>query len=276
MLVATGLATAVDAGPAVRMDVVSSDQTTIKVLDQGSGPVVVMIPSLGRGASDFDDLAARVAAAGYRVLRPQPRRVGGSTGPQTGITLHSLAGDVASVIDFSGEGQAVVLGHAAGNRTARAVAAYYPNKVAAVVLLAAGGKAPPTPEVSQALRDSMDLSLSNHVRLPQIGKAFFAPGHDPSVWSEGWYPDAARIETAAGSATSVSDWWTAGSAPVLVVQADEDVIAPPENAVMLVHDIGARAKVVHIADAGHAMLPEQPDKIAHEVIDYLNRLNLPR
>jgi len=273
---ATGLARAAEAAWPVRVDTVSYDQTTIKVLDQGTGPVVVMIPSLGRGAADFDDLAARVAAAGYRVLRPQPRGIGGSTGPQGGITLRSLAEDIARVIDFSGAGPAVVLGHAAGNRTARAVAAYYPDKVAAIVLLAAGGKAPPTPQISQALRDSLDLSLSDQVRLPQVGKAFFAPGHDPSVWSGGWYPDAARIETAAGSATSVGDWWTAGSAPVLVVQADEDVIAPPENAALLAHDIGARAKVVHLADAGHAMLPEQPDKIADAVIQYLSGLNLRR
>jgi pimeloyl-ACP methyl ester carboxylesterase len=273
---AVGLASAADTPGRVRIETVSYDQTTIEVLDQGSGPAVVMIPSLGRGAADFDALAARVAAAGYRVLRPQPRAIGASTGPQSGITLHSLAEDVARVIDFSGEGQAVVLGHAAGNRTARAVAAYYRDKVAAVVLLAAGGKAPPTPQISQALRDSLNLSLSDQIRLPQVGKAFFAPGHDPAVWSGGWYPDAARIETAAGSATAVGDWWTAGAAPVLVVQADEDVIAPPVNAALLAHDIGARATVVHIADAGHAMLPEQPDKIADAVIQYLRALKLRR
>jgi pimeloyl-ACP methyl ester carboxylesterase len=140
---AVGLASAADTPGRVRIETVSYDQTTIEVLDQGSGPAVVMIPSLGRGAADFDALAARVAAAGYRVLRPQPRAIGASTGPQSGITLHSLAEDVARVIDFSGEGQAVVLGHAAGNRTARAVAAYYRDKVAAVVLLAAGERRRP-------------------------------------------------------------------------------------------------------------------------------------
>ena len=98
---ATGLARAAEAAWPVRVDTVSYDQTTIKVLDQGTGPVVVMIPSLGRGAADFDDLAARVAAAGYRVLRPQPRGIGGSTGPQGGITLRSLAEDIAHAVPLT-------------------------------------------------------------------------------------------------------------------------------------------------------------------------------
>src|SRR5262250_2228744 len=39
----------------------------------GSGPVILMIPSLGRGASDFDDLSRRLVAAGFTAVRPEPR-----------------------------------------------------------------------------------------------------------------------------------------------------------------------------------------------------------
>lgn len=37
-----------------------------------------MLPSLGRGAADFDRLAADVAAAGYRAVCPEPRGIGRS------------------------------------------------------------------------------------------------------------------------------------------------------------------------------------------------------
>jgi pimeloyl-ACP methyl ester carboxylesterase len=243
----------------------------LTVLDQGAGPVVVMIPSLGRGAEDFDDLACRVSAAGFRVIRPQPRGVEGSRGPIEGVSLRDLASDIAHVITASGAGRAVVLGHADGNRTARATAAYFPQKVSAVILLAAGGKVPAEPDARAALRDSLNTALPDSVRLPQIAKAFFAPGHDPAVWRDGWYPDAARIEIAAGAATPLGDWWAAGAAPVLVVQADEDRIAPPGNAVLVAQDLGARARIVHLANAGHAMLPEQPAAIAAIVIAYLEQ-----
>jgi len=250
---------------------VAYDQVKLQVLDQGHGPVIVMIPSLGRGAADFDDLAARVQAAGWRVLRLQPRGVGESTGPMTGVTMLDLATDVAETIKASGATQAVVLGHDDGNRIARATAAYYPGLVSAVVLVGAGGKVPPDAEARAALGAVFDPSLSPDQHLKDVATAFFAPGHDPAVWRGGWYAATAKMEGVAGGSVPVSAWWTAGTAPLLVVQGNQDRIAPPANADLLKADVGARAEVHHIDGAGHALLPEQPQKLADIVIGYLKR-----
>ena len=67
----------------------------------------------------------------------------------------------------------------------------------------------------------------------------------------------------------MSEWWTAGSAPVLLIQGLEDAIAPPENARLLQQEIGDRVKVVELADAGHALLPERPAAIADAILDFL-------
>jgi pimeloyl-ACP methyl ester carboxylesterase len=92
----------------------------------------VILTSYGRdGSADFDAFTAALAAAGYRVLRPQPRSIAGSTGPMTGVTLDDLADDVARVIATLGRGPAVVLGHAFGNFVARAVATDHPDTVSA-------------------------------------------------------------------------------------------------------------------------------------------------
>ena len=56
----------------------------IAVTVAGEGPALVLLPSLGRGAEDFDALVPPLAAAGHRVIRPQPRWVGDSTGPVEG------------------------------------------------------------------------------------------------------------------------------------------------------------------------------------------------
>src|SRR5688572_28857416 len=61
------------AASAVTTSIVRRGPVTIEVLAQGAGPLVVLLPSLGRGATDFDVMADRIADAGYRVLRPQPR-----------------------------------------------------------------------------------------------------------------------------------------------------------------------------------------------------------
>jgi hypothetical protein len=55
---------------------------------KGNGPDFVVLPSYGHdGGEDFDPFSAALAAAGYRVLRPQPRGTARSVGPVTGVTM---------------------------------------------------------------------------------------------------------------------------------------------------------------------------------------------
>src|SRR3954449_8505755 len=102
-------------------DIVAQGDTRVRVRSAGSGEVVVLLPGMGRPASDLDPFAALLLLAGYRVLQPDPRGLG-SQGTLNGLTLHDLAADVAAVIEREG-GRAVVIGHGFGNRVARMVAA---------------------------------------------------------------------------------------------------------------------------------------------------------
>ena len=227
---------------------------------------VVMLPSLGRGSSDFDALATRVAVQGYRVLLPEPRGIGGSSGPLEGKTLHDFAGDVAAVIAALSGAPVVLIGHAYGNRVARTVAADHPDLVQELMLIAAGGLVPIRDEIVAAMRGSMTPGLSREERLAHLSKAFFAPGNDPSVWLEGWWPEVALAQSTAVRATKVEDWWEAGGKAVTVLQASDDAIATRENADDLARRLGERVRIVDIRGAGHAMLPEQPEQIAAAVL----------
>jgi pimeloyl-ACP methyl ester carboxylesterase len=109
---------------------------------------VLMIASLGRPASDFDELSATLVVAGYSTIRPQPRGIGGSTGPMNGLSLRDLAADAMAAAD---NGPIIVLGHDFGQRVARMVAALYPDRVESVVMLGAGGKVPMRPGAGEAL-----------------------------------------------------------------------------------------------------------------------------
>jgi pimeloyl-ACP methyl ester carboxylesterase len=238
----------------------------VRVVGKWGERDVVMLPSLGRGSSDFDALATRVAAQGYRVLLPEPRGIGGSSGPLEGKTLHDFAGDVAAVIAAVSNGPVVLIGHAYGNRVARTAAADHPHLVQELVLIAAGGLIPIREEIVAAMRGSMTPGLAREERLSHLSKAFFAPGNDPSVWLEGWWPEAALAQSAAVRATKVEDWWEAGGKPITVLQASDDAIATRENAEDLARRLGDRVKIVEISGAGHAMLPEQPEQIAVAVL----------
>ncbi len=235
----------------------------------GAGAPVLLIPSLARGVADFESLADSLAAAGFQAVLPEPRGIGRSTGPEP-VDLFDLAGDVASVIEALDVGPTHLIGHAFGNRVARATAALAPDLVASVALLAGGGEVPPSPEISAALRGAVSQGLKpDEERLTDIQLAFFAPGQDAKVWLYGWNANAAKSQSAAVRATPTARWWTAGHAPVLLVQALEDPIAPMGNADALARDIGARLTLVSLAHASHAILPEQPEAVAAALILWL-------
>ena len=245
----------------------------IEVHVQGEGPLVVMLPSLGRGAADFHRLAADVAAAGYRVACPEPRGVGASAVPDREETLATLADDVAAVITELGNDPAVIVGHAYGNRIARMTATNHPEQVESLVLLACGGFIPVTDEMAVAMRTIFDPRNPPEVRLDAVARAFFAPGNDASVWADGWFAKLARAQEQATVSTPVGDWWAGGTAPMLAVQPADDRLAVPANAEALVDAVGDRAEVVVIPNAGHALLPEQPEAVAQTVIGWLGRVN---
>ncbi|NIJ40759.1 pimeloyl-ACP methyl ester carboxylesterase [Parvibaculum indicum] len=235
-----------------------------------NGSTVVMLASLGRPGSDFDDLAERLALKGYRVILPEPRGIGASDGPMKGQTLHDLAADVACVIETQAVARPItLLGHAFGNRLARTTAADYPALVSRVILLACGGLIEMPEESRKALIGCFDESLSPDEHIECVRKGFFADGNDPEVWREGWYPKVMLMQSSAVRATDVEDWWEAGGQPMLVMQALDDAIALPANAQDIKNRLGERITLAELPNAGHAMLPEQPEEIARIVATYL-------
>jgi pimeloyl-ACP methyl ester carboxylesterase len=234
-----------------------------------AGPWVALIPSLGRGGRDFDQLGTSLAEAGFRALAFDPRSVGESGASRDERTLHDEAADVALLIGLLDKSPVHVVGHAFGNRVARCLAADRPNLVTTVTLVAAGGLIPPAAEASAALARCFQLDLPQCDRLEDIRAAFFAPNADASVWSDGWWPIAAATQGAANRRTPRDDWWSAGQAPLFVIQGLDDVVAVPANGHQLKEQLGDRVRLVDLPDAGHALLPEQPTAIASEIVAFL-------
>ena len=241
----------------------------------GQGPTVVMLASAGRSASDFNELIAALEAAGYRILAIEAPAVGSSDPvDDPDVSLHDLARDIAAVLDAVGPGPKTpvfVLGHAFGNRVARAFATAFPERVRATLLLASGGRVPPQIDIEAAFRTIFATPLPDSLRIPVIRQAFFAAGNPvPDYWVAGWYPRTLLTQTRATSQTPVQSWWNGGSAPILILQPRDDVLAPPGNAELLSRAFPERVQVIEIPQAGHAPLPEQPEQGAGAVIEFLD------
>jgi len=260
-----------DALPGVECKLLQQDGVCIEYFAQGSGPLVVLLPSLGRGAQDFDDVRPRLAHA-CRVVTPQPRGIGASRGPTSGVTLHDYARDIAAVIEREGGGPALIGGHAFGNFVARTTATDRPDLVRGVALLGATHVWPVPPEVRESIMKSSDLSLSDEERLKYLRHAFFAPASDPRVWLSGWHPEVKKAQRAATDATPQVEWWQAGTAPILDVQPENDVMIPPESRSRYRDDLGERVTIVRIPNAAHALLPEQPEAVARALLDFATRI----
>lgn len=250
---------------------------TIRYTVEGEGFPIVILPSLGRGPADYDELARLLAERGMKVLRPTPR--GMHEGDPPAATLHDYAGDIAAVICQEGLSGVVLAGHALGNFIARTTAADFPELVRGVALLAPspgkapGGAATIPEEVLQSVYESGNLSLPDSERLVHLQKAFFAPGNDASVWLGGWYPQLKAVQYAAWRATCVDDYFAAGSAPLLEIQAAQDTVAPPALAHVLRDALGERVTTRVIEGAGHALVPEQPVAVADMLSAWVRELN---
>jgi len=257
-------------------DIVAAGDAHIEVIAEGAGPLVVLLPSRGRDSEDYDEVASGIVKAGYRVLRPQPRGTCRSTGPMTDLTLHDFARDVAAVIEHAGGGPAVIAGHAFGNWVARMTAADHPRLVRGAAILAAASKSYPgfagAKELSEAVKKGGDPSLPDAERLKHLRAAFFAPGHDASVWLEGWYPEVNASQFAAGRATRQEEWWGAGCTPLLDLQAALDPFKPRETTNELRDEFGERVTIVVIADASHALIPEQPAAVVEAIVSWMRKL----
>ena len=259
----------------------SSATSHVRIYGQSEavGAYVVIIPSLGRGVEDYTEaynstITTRLVEAGYRVVLIQPRGIGKSTGDLTpqNASMSLFAQDIRSCLGSLEIGKANFVGHAFGNRLARTFASLYPQHVDDLVLLAAGGNFELDKEQIASLRNSFDPKLADKERLKAIKRAFFAEGNDPSVWLNGWYPDLAAAQVLSARMINGDFFKRAGGKDFLLIQAQEDFIAPPEKAGrVLKSELPEQVTYVEIPNTGHALSSERPDEIAAEIIRYFSR-----
>jgi pimeloyl-ACP methyl ester carboxylesterase len=239
---------------------------SIVTLVDGVGPAIVVLPSYGRdGGPDYDDIAARAAGRGWRMLRPQPRGAFGSVGPMAGVTFRDLAHDVAAVIEALADDPVVLVGHAFGNLLSRMVTTEYPEIITAVAIVASQSREVPE-RIAQAPFAAGDSTRPVAERLAVLEEAFFAPGNDARVWLDGWYPATLAMQRAAVESVPLQEYWRCGSVPLLEVIPEHDAFKPRRCWGEMRQDLGERVTAAVVEGAGHALFPEQPEAAAEAIL----------
>src|SRR5512147_952964 len=117
------------------------------VVDEGSGPPIVLLHAGIADLRSWDAMIAPLTAAGYRTVRYDQRGVGGST---TDPVEFSRLDDLLAVLDATGIGRAALVGNSLGGMLAFDTAIVAPKRVVAIVGVGAGlggFHVEPTPEV---------------------------------------------------------------------------------------------------------------------------------
>lgn len=258
----------------VESSIVKLADSNIEYFSQGEGQAIVLLPGGSLTVGYMDELAQALAAAGYRAVRINFRGAGKSTGSGEGITLHTLAADVAGVITALKLQPASVAGHAFGNRVVRTLAADRPELVRNVILFAAGGKVAPAPPAQIAIGTIFNPQSSDAEVLEAMKYMVGNPADGPAVWEvlkPSRAPVAAGIQRTAAESTPLQDWWAPpGNSKYLVLQGTNDQAAPLENGELLKKELGERVTLVPFVGAGHLMLVEQPQKAAEAIIAFLS------
>ena len=92
---------------------IDTNGVTLRVLDAGSGPAVLLSHGFPELAYSWRHQIQPLAAAGYRVIVPDQRGYGGSSRPEAidDYDIVHLTDDIAGILDALGEESAVMVGH---------------------------------------------------------------------------------------------------------------------------------------------------------------------
>ncbi len=248
-------------------------------LSGSGGRTVVLVHEMGGALESWDGVAPTLAER-RRVLRYDTRGAGMSTKARSPLSIDTMVGDLAGLLDALGiTGKVAVAGIAVGGAIALAAALRLPHRISAAVVTspAIGIAAERRPAVlarvdaveREGMRVAVDDSMANGYPAELRGDAArFAAfrarwlGNDPASY-------AAVYRMLAG--LELGKEIAAIACPVLVLGGSLDRVRPPalvEPVAKLIP--GARYRVI---ESGHYMAVQTPELLAGAIAGFLDEVD---
>ena len=256
-------------------------------LEEGSGPLVLLLHGFPDTAHTWDELRPRIAAKGYRAVSPFLRGYSPSGIPVRDTDQETLARDPLALIEALGADEAIVIGHDFGASAAYGAAALGPDRVKKLFALAIPHPAAlkPSPEKLWGVRHFAVY------KLPGAAKRFARNDFAalPAIcrrWSPTWNPDPtefdavratfsdpASLNAAFGYYRKLSPIPSASlrariTVPTVVFAGLDDPVAEPSDyrgaARMFENEY-----IVEEVPGGHFMHREHPEVFAERLLTHL-------
>jgi len=161
----------------------------LHLVEQGSGPLVVLLHGFPETWRAWRAQLPAIADAGFRAVAMDLRGNGSSSSPAdvTAYRLEALVEDVVAVVHALGESTAVVVGHDVGSPVAAGAALLRPDVVRAVGLLGVPYAPPGGPRPTEAFGLVGGTDADFYVSwFQEPGRAEADIERDPRAWLAGF------------------------------------------------------------------------------------------
>ncbi len=258
------------------MDFIEANGTALRCELSGAGErTLVLVHEMGGSLESWDEVAPRFARS-RRVLRYDTRGAGLSQKLRGEVSLDTMAGDIAALLDHHGiAGKVALAGIAVGGAIALHFAARYPQRAGAVAVgspatgIAVERRAPALERLARieaggmaiAVEDAMLNGYAPELRGDTARFERFRTrwlGNDPSSYATIW-----RMLAAAEMQHELARL----NCPVLVIGGRLDRVRPPPLAQAVANAIpGARYTEIR---TGHYMAVQTPDLLFDCIDEFL-------
>jgi len=273
------------------------DNTRVRYVEAGTGPVIVMIHGNAGSVDDFDFKSLGMLCRDHRVIAVDRPGHGKSDRPNgSDATLEFQTRLVHDTLSRLGVTRPVLVGHSWGGSLALAYAVKYPGELSALVLLAPaaysdGGadqfmravvKTPVVGDVSITLGR---VILGKHLLKKELEKAFYPDSvpdeylrHASSSWLRhkqlrAYLEDEYSLDK---DLEKISRHYSDISIPVVIVTGDQDkVVSAKQNAYRLKSSI-AQSQLLELKNTGHQVPQTHPESIYNALTLVANSSSLQR
>lgn len=243
----------------------------------GDKPPVVLLHGLMLSGACWSPLA-RALEEDYDVIMPDARGHGYSSVPEYGYCYDDLAADVVKLIDALGLAAPVLLGHSMGGMTAAVVASRNPKQLRGVIL------ADPTFLTPQRQREVHESNVTDQHRqilnrpredyLAEIrGRHSRRSQELIELFAQARFQTSIRaFEILTPPNPDYVQLIKTLDVTSLLVIGDVGAVVSPEVATELAR-LNQHLEVVQIAEAGHAVPYDQPERFSAVVQTFLHSVN---
>jgi len=265
---------------------INIENTRVRYVEAGAGPVVVLIHGNAGSVDDFDFESLGLLCRDYRVIAVDRPGHGKSARPSDAdANLRYQTRLLHETLSRLGVTHPVLVGHSWGGSLALAYAVEYPTELSAIVLLAPAAYSDGGPD--QFMRAVLKTPIVGDVSLT-MGRVIFGQHQLKKELQKAFYPESVPEEYLRQASASwlrhkqlrailedeysldrdlekVSRHYSEISIPVVIVTGDHDkVVSAKQNAYRLKTSI-THSQLIELKNTGHQVPQTHPESIFNAV-----------